>query len=52
MTMTQFIRNNKLLIDKYIRGFSDGRINNQERRLWILNDELLYHWARHEGVRI
>ena len=26
--------------------------NDNERRLWILNDEGLYRWARSEGVRI
>lgn len=26
--------------------------NDAERRLWILNDEGLYRWARSEGVRI
>lgn len=29
-----------------------GRIDDAERRLWILNDEGLYNWARSEGVRI
>jgi hypothetical protein len=28
------------------------RIDNAERRAWILNDEGLYRWARSEGVRI
>lgn len=28
------------------------RLNDSERRLWILNDEGLYNWARSEGVRI
>jgi hypothetical protein len=27
-------------------------LNDRERRLWILNDEGLYRWARAEGVRI
>lgn len=27
-------------------------LNDEERRLWILNDEGLYNWARAEGVRI
>lgn len=26
--------------------------NDEERRLWVLNDEGLYLWARSEGVRI
>lgn len=33
-------------------GREDYRINDEERRLWILNDEGLYSWARSEGVRI
>ena len=28
------------------------RLNDSERRQWILNDEGLYRWARAEGVRI
>lgn len=32
---------------------SDGkRVDNAEIRLWILNDEGLYNWARSEGVRV
>lgn len=27
-------------------------LNDQERRLWILNDEGLYRWARSSGVQI
>ena len=27
-------------------------LSDEERRLWILNDEGLYNWARSEGVRI
>jgi hypothetical protein len=29
-----------------------SRLNDEERRLWVLNDEGLYRWARSEGVRI
>lgn len=29
-----------------------GRLNNRERRLWVLNDEGLYDWARMCGVRL
>lgn len=28
------------------------KLNDSERRQWILNDEGLYSWARSEGVRI
>jgi hypothetical protein len=34
------------------RVVPDARINNEERRMWILNDEGLYRWARSAGVRI
>jgi hypothetical protein len=34
-------------------GFKrDLRLNDEERRLWVLNDEGLYNWARSEGVPI
>lgn len=29
-----------------------AQLDDAERRLWILNDEGLYRWARAEGVRI
>ncbi len=29
-----------------------GSLNNEERRLWILNDEGLYMWAKSQGVNI
>lgn len=28
------------------------RLNDEERRQWVLNDEGLYNWARSEGVNI
>jgi hypothetical protein len=27
------------------------KLSDHERRLWVLNDEGLYRWARSEGVR-
>jgi len=58
MTLRQFIRDNRSELDAAIaRGMSVSvddlhRRNDDERRLWILNDEGLYRWARSEGVRI
>ena len=57
MTMRDFIRRNRKEIDDAIRrvlpGFgTDIRANDDERRLWIANDESLYNWARSEGVRV
>ena len=55
MTMQKFIKENREQIDEGIRRAlrqPEYRLNNEERRLWILNDEGLYRWARSEGVRI
>lgn len=53
MTLRNFIRKNRTEIDAAIkRACPGGRINDEERRLWISNDEGLYRWARSEGVKI
>ena len=51
-SLIQFIRDNRKEIDAAIRRVCDCRLNDRERRLWVLNDEGLYLWARSEGVRI
>lgn len=57
MTLQKFIKENRLAIDqtilrilKYPGEFKN--LNDKERRLWILNDEGLYNWARSEGIKI
>ena len=56
MTLKQFIRENAKEIDIHIAGClhedKNPRPNYEERRLWVLNDEFLYNWARGMGVRI
>jgi hypothetical protein len=53
MTMVNFIKENKAELDSAIkRVVPNASLNNEERRLWILNDEGLYRWARSQGVRI
>lgn len=53
MTLREFIKENKDEIDSCIKQVvPDARLNYEERRLWILNDEGLYNWARSYGVRI
>lgn len=52
MTLKQFIKENKAELDACIKRVSDVRLNDSERRLWILNDEGLYLWAKREGVRL
>jgi hypothetical protein len=53
MTLRQFIKEHRQELDDCIQRAAPGAPkNDDERRLWILNDEGLYHWARSEGVRI
>ena len=52
-SLRQFIKENKDEIDAAIRrACSNCLLNDAERRLWVLNDEGLYRWARSEGVNI
>lgn len=56
MTLRDFIKTNRAELDQCIaralRQDKNPRPTDEERRLWILNDEGLYNWARSEGVRI
>ncbi len=53
MTMREFIKQNKVELDQAIKNVvPNNRLNNEERQLWILNDESLYRWAKNEGVKI
>lgn len=55
-SLQQFIREHRDELDAFIaraiRRDKNPRPNDEERRLWVLNDEGLYNWARSEGVRI
>jgi hypothetical protein len=52
-SLRDFIRENRDELDQAIRRcVPEDRIDDRERRLWILNDEGLYTWARSAGVRI
>lgn len=53
MTLKNFIKENREELDRCIKSTCPNcRLNNEERRLWILNDEGLYRWAKSCGVRI
>jgi hypothetical protein len=55
MTMRQFIREHREELDSAIRSAlkrPDAKLNDEDRRQWILNDEGLYLWARRSGVRV
>lgn len=50
MTLHQFINEHKKDLEDYIKWEKSYDIT--ECRLWILNDESLYLWAKSEGVKI
>lgn len=52
MSIRAFIRENRAALEAAIRKACPGleRLSEGEIRLWILNDEALYNWARSEGV--
>lgn len=58
MSLREFIKLNRADIDATIAERQRVKVeylsprNDEERRLWILNDESLYNWARSVGVRI
>lgn len=55
-SLKQWIRENRRQIDAAIAqalGMARNPIpNDAERRLWVLNDEGLYNWARSEGIDV
>lgn len=54
MSLSQFIKENRAEIDAAIKRANPNQVtfNDGERRLWVLNDEGLYRWARSNRVRI
>ena len=58
MTLRAFIKEHRTELDEAIARAMGRTVedlpyrNDEERRLWILNDEGLYLWARREGVAI
>lgn len=54
MSIREFIRRHRAEIDAAIKRACPncGRLNDEDRRQWILNNEGLYCWARLEGVKI
>ncbi len=55
-SLADFIREHRAELDECIARAlgmdKNPRANDAERRLWILNDEGLYSWARSEGVQL
>jgi hypothetical protein len=52
-SLRQWIKENRQEIDKCIKRVCDNcRIDDNERRLWVLSDEGLYLWAKGDGVNV
>lgn len=53
-SLSAFIHEHRADLQRAIRARvpNVGRISDREIRLWILNDEGLYGWARSEGVTL
>ena len=53
ISLTEFIKRNRALIDEAILSVvPNNKLNDTERRLWVLNDEGLYLWAKSQRVRV
>ena len=53
MTIEQFIRKNRRESDRAIlRKYPKvKKLNDDQRRVWILTDEFFYSWAKSAGVK-
>ncbi len=53
-SLREWIKTNRAEIDAAIKRACPNaqHFNDDERRLWVLNDEGLYSWARSDGARV
>ena len=52
-SLSSWIKENRSEIDSAIRNVvPNAKIDDAERRMWVLNDEGLYNWAKSEGVNV
>lgn len=52
MTLRAFLKRNRAEIDRLIEASGGTTKNDEERRLWVVNDESLYRWALRMGVNV
>ncbi len=53
MSLANWIKQHREELDRAIQSVSPGAPkNDQEREMWVLNDEGLYLWAKSEGVSL
>lgn len=52
-TLSQFIKDNRHELTAAIRNAVPNikGIDNKEIKMWVLNDEGLYNWAKQDGVK-
>lgn len=51
-SLREWIKNNRKEIDSYLiekMGPKCFTLNDEDRRVWVLNDESLYNWAKREA---
>jgi len=48
-----WVRRHRESLDFYIQSAAPGSPkSDEERELWVLNDETLYNWAKQDGVSL
>jgi len=54
MTIQEFIKANRVEITQVIRSRESnlGKLNDEDREDWVMNDESLYLWAKASGCKI
>jgi len=54
MTLEKFIKKNRSRIDRAIKRIYPNvkLLNDAERKIWVLNEVALFHWAEAQGVKI
>lgn len=53
MSLRQWIEQNRAAVDNAIENFCRNCLKNDEERiLWILNEDDLIEWAKSEGVQV
>ena len=52
-SLRKWVAENRDEIDRYLEMVGNRvRVNDSDRMEWVQNDEVLYNWARGEGVNV
>ena len=54
MSKREFLKKNRKELDEAIKSACSnvGKLNDEDRWQWVMNDESLYLWAKREGVQV